>query len=537
MKKIFYIAAMAAITVTSGCKKYLDVNQNPSTPQVADAAALLPSMQANMARGLWFDGRYAGQYVQQWGSSTAANTWDRQGYASGSDAFGEMWRQHYYAIGTNVDLMWQDAQKNQKWDYMGVGYAIRAWSWQVSTDQYNEMILKQAWDPTRTVFDYDSQPEIYAEVRRLCNEALNYLNRTDGAVSTASLGRGDYMYYGDRTKWIKFVNALMAMNYHHRTNKSNYNADSVIYYVDHSFQSNADNATVQCNGSSTGDGNFWGPARQNLNSFRQSDYMVRLLDGRIFTGAATQDTTVDPRLRLMLTASKDGIYRGVLTAAGDPNRLNTSASIPYLWGYPSAVASGSSVIVNTPPTAGYPAKYIFRDNSRAVIITYAQLQFMKAEALFRKGDKSGALAAYKLGIAAHLDFVSNPPVGNSIAGSANNISSTAQAAYLAGKCVKQSPAALQLSDILQQKYIAEFGYGQLETWVDMRRFHYDTNVYQGFSPPVAPQTLFPDNNGKLAYRARPRYNSEYVWNIDALRKIGALQTDYHTVEPWFSQNQ
>jgi hypothetical protein len=45
--------------------------------------------------------------------------------------------------------------------------------------------------------------------------------------------------------------------------------------------------------------------------------------------------------------------------------------------------------------------------------------------------------------------------------------------------------------------------------------------------------LFQNNNGKLCYRIRPRYNSEYVWNVEALDKIGALALDYHTKEPWF----
>lgn len=83
---------------------------------------------------------------------------------------------------------------------------------------------------------------------------------------------------------------------------------------------------------------------------------------------------------------------------------------------------------------------------------------------------------------------------------------------------------------MQQKMIASFVFGNLDVWADMRRFKYDVNVYQGF---VIPPALFQNNNGKLCYRIRPRYNSEYVWNVEALDKIGALALDYHTKEPWF----
>jgi hypothetical protein len=47
---------------------------------------------------------------------------------------------------------------------------------------------------------------------------------------------------------------------------------------------------------------------------------------------------------------------------------------------------------------------------------------------------------------------------------------------------------------------------------------------------------FGANGGpKPAYRLRPRYNSEYVWNKDALDKIGGLAASFHTVELWFSK--
>ncbi|MBU1373144.1 MAG: SusD/RagB family nutrient-binding outer membrane lipoprotein [Bacteroidetes bacterium] len=521
MKKIKFSILLATIILASGCKNYLDVNVSPNNPQKTDAANLLAPILANMERGEWFDARAVGQYAQIWGSGAANNVFESQGYNPGSDTPGEKWRQHYFAIGTNIDLMLEDALAGQKWDYAGVAYAIRAWSWQTSTDIYGEMILKEAWDGTRAKFDYDKQEEVYDEVVRLCNLALTNLNRTDGAVSQVNLARGDYMYYGDRAKWIKFVYGVLAINAAHRSNTTTYNADKVVEYVDKSFANNDDNATIQCNGSSSGDSNFWGPARQNLNSFRQSDYMVKLLDGRILTGSTNPDNKLDPRLAQLLAPSSDGVYRGVEATKGDVN--STALKIPYLWGTP----------VSAPlPVAGTATKYIFRDNSRGVILTYAQTQFMKAEALFRKNNNSGnaaALAAYKQGITASLDFVSNPPLANSNVSSLNYITPTAKAAYLLSPAVAQTPATLKMSDIMQQKMIASFVYGNLDVWADMRRFKYDTNVYQGFVTPP----LYQNNGGKLAYRIRPRYNSEYVWNVDALNVIGALALDYHTKEPWF----
>ncbi|MER3499151.1 MAG: hypothetical protein C4308_11215 [Chitinophagaceae bacterium] len=80
----------------------------------------------------------------------------------------------------------------------------------------------------------------------------------------------------------------------------------------------------------------------------------------------------------------------------------------------------------------------------------------------------------------------------------------------------------------------------------MRRFHYTdidpqtgAQVYANFTPPAGTE-LFQNNNGKLVYRARMRYNSEYLYNIPSLQGIGAIDMagkqvlDYHTKPTWFS---
>jgi hypothetical protein len=92
-----------------------------------------------------------------------------------------------------------------------------------------------------------------------------------------------------------------------------------------------------------------------------------------------------------------------------------------------------------------------------------------------------------------------------------------------------------------QKYIALYCFGVSETWVDMRRFHYTdldpatgAQVYADWTP-LSAADLYLNNNQKLAYRCRPRYNSEYLYNIPALTALGALALDYNTKECWFSQ--
>ena len=114
------------------------------------------------------------------------------------------------------------------------------------------------------------------------------------------------------------------------------------------------------------------------------------------------------------------------------------------------------------------------------------------------------------------------------------ISAAAKAALLADPTIVPPAANLTLKHIMCQKYLALWGWGFVENWVDMRRYAYDEiNIYPSYKR-LDIVSLYPDNGGKLAERIRPRYNSEYLWNIDALKAVGGYDPDYHTKKVWFS---
>lgn len=127
------------------------------------------------------------------------------------------------------------------------------------------------------------------------------------------------------------------------------------------------------------------------------------------------------------------------------------------------------------------------------IMTYHEACFIKAEVLFRKGDKAGALAAYKAGIKAHLDYMQKKLTAWKGQGFSNPdmqpMDDAKIAAYLASDAVCQNAGDLKMSDIMLQKYVA-MGCS-LENWNDMRRFNYGAGnikdfgvVYPGFDRSV-----------------------------------------------------
>lgn len=161
------------------------------------------------------------------------------------------------------------------------------------------------------------------------------------------------------------------------------------------------------------------------------------------------------------------------------------------------------------------------------VVTYHEMCFIKAEVLFRKGDKNGAYAAYKAGIQAHMDamqaklnlwkgeYDNNP--------SMTPMDDAKIAAYMSSPAVAQSAGELEMKDIMLQKYIA-MGWSS-ETWVDMRRFNYSLSGEYGIVYPGYGRTkLFAGGAALLGTQpSDPQY-----W-IRRWRLPNALELNYNTI--------
>lgn len=540
MKKnfIYFIASLTLVFGLSSCEKKIDeAFANPNATVRVPVETILPgiignfvgsSAAAGSAYGLGQDGLYTGRYVQYWATNTSGNQYDQMGGATGaSDILGSVWAMHYFGMGENLNKMIKWSIEEEKWGFAGVGYAIRAWSWLQLTNMYGEVILKEAFRPEQLVFKYDTQAEVYDSVRSIARQALAYLDRT-GSKGQAELAVGDaYFYKGDLGKWKKFVYTVMARSFNHLSNKSDYRADSVIKYAQLGINSNADNATAKfANTGITGTSNFYGPLRGNVGALRQTQYIANLMNGlnSRFAGVS------DPRGMYFLRPNTAGTLRGILPNKGTSN-LITAEQPQNFWGGTFAT-TGS-------PTNDAACKYIFKNGAPFPIITASENKFMLAEAYLRKGDAAMARLAYLEGISLNIDHLVADY--NADVPAANQITPAMKSSYLSNPVVVPPASDLSLSHIMLQKYIALYGFGMLETWVDMRRFHYTDpdpkaggQVYADFVAPTGID-LFQNNNGKLVYRARPRYNSEYLYNVSELERIGAIALDYNTKEMWFSQ--
>lgn len=534
MKKIRnFCLVLAGVITLAGCDDYLDVNTNPNGPDaLLQPELFLPQIQSELAVAVQWDGRFTGFYTQNWAYASG------DGYSLNlhsnplSDSYAQLWRAVYWSMGYNLSDMIESGEINEKYDFVGVGQILRAYGWQMLTDYHGPVIVTEAFDSEKRVFNYDEQDVVYEEIQSLLLQGIQNLERTDGlSPEDSGLREADLIYQGDREKWKKFAYGLLAINAHRLTNKSAYDPQEVINYVDQAFTSNADDAMIMFEGTVSSNTNFFGPRRGNIGYYRQTKFILGLLDQTnpvfqdadlagadpVYSGQAVKD----PRITAMLAPSPDGEYRGVTPSNGVNEWSAEEADLvpKNFWNEAGYTGSNPS-----------PQIYFFNNAADFPLMTYAQLQFIKSEAAYLAGNKSLALDAYTNGVEAHMDFARQFAPDQSLF-------DERRAAYEASEEVfPDSAEELTLSKIMLQKYIATWGWGFFETWSDMRRYHYDLDaadpVYVGFE---LPDPLYIDNNDKPAYRARPRYNSEYMWNQAALEELNANEVDYHTYETWFSK--
>jgi hypothetical protein len=143
--------------------------------------------------------------------------------------------------------------------------------------------------------------------------------------------------------------------------------------------------------------------------------------------------------------------------------------------------------------------FYIRADAPAHLVCAHEMYFIKAEALFRKGDRGGALQAYKDGIRAHMEAMNEklqeyPQIlGKEV------ISGAEIDAFLASPAVAQTAGELTMAKIMQQKQISMSF--TVQNWTDMRRFNYSVPdpqfgvVYPDFGRPyefdAAAQECYP----------------------------------------------
>ena len=608
MKKIFAGIMMLAAVAFTSCQEWLDVNNNIDAPDYVDSHLYLSGV-IQQFQGIYWDATYAtNEYTRM---MNGHGNYSNHSYVA-SDTGAEKWRMTYWNQGMNLENLINQAIEAENWRMAGIGYAIKAFSWDALTKYHGDVVLTQAFEPGRTSFDYDYQDVVYAKVEEWYDTAIEYLSMEDNTFYGSKLTNNDWIYFGDKDKWIKFCYAGKILQLSSLANKSNFVSEiapKLVGYADKAILSNADNATVTVNGGGPDEpyssyNNFWGTARGNLGTgYSQQGYAVRVMTGTVplydenGEKIECEDTLInwDSRYKYMLNPVQIVTDTNVMAEGHwDPRvvaKLGTMSDSCFQnvdnldvikrHRYFSGTSPWGRNTTSNSTTYDGQGRWLYHDAAPYILMNSAEIKFCVAEAYFRMGQKAEALNWWKEAIADDMEFTASYLKPGKAAASEKEVTGgdkitkalfdQAAAEYLAGPFVGQITAEdLTMSHIMLQKYVALYPWGSPEIWVDMRKNFYDVEYtgeypYGGngwdakevkqkrdddptkafFGYYLAPAN-FADYRGTYSqtknlegspcFRIRPRYNSEYMWNVPglkALRPIQGTAVYYHCSIPWF----
>ncbi|MGF7037696.1 SusD/RagB family nutrient-binding outer membrane lipoprotein [Mucilaginibacter lappiensis] len=416
----------------SGCKKYFDLDKNPNLASDPVLSSRLTTATYKSGMDSYSVGSIVAPYVQYTANPSVAAASDTYQILD----FSSTWDALYYAMADIYDMKTKATAQNSS-EYIGVADVLLAYHLGMVNDLWGSAPYTEAFKGTTFTPKYDADQDLYKSCTGLLDEAITQLTKTDATIKL--LATSDLIYVGDRTKWLKMAYALKARLLNKISKTSTYDATAVLQAVSNSFTSNADDAgmaTFQLR-------NPWAGVALSNASLSLGGWLSNQLIDQL---NGTTYGVFDPRIRKITDTTITGKYIGTVSGAGNrPPGNNTVHDECY--------------ISETSTWTG--------DKSPVLIITYAEVKFIEAEAAFRANDRERAYTAYLTGINANMDKLQVPA------------SDPDRIAYLASPAVSVGVQGLTLDLIFKEKYIAT--YLNPEAWNDARRFDYK---YKNFSLPV-----------------------------------------------------
>lgn len=461
------------LLVTFACTgDFEEMNSNPNKPTLVSAQYLLPQALQTSIDNYWGNKtrneRLNFDHAMSWVGYLTRNIYENEGdnYNVQPSVNIKNWEVFYSDGLINFQKIItisapEGSLPNPTYEAIGIG--MRAWVFSLVTDVWGAIPYTEALSGTSSTAiyspGYDTQEEIYAGLiadLKTANEKL------DPSVKSIP---GDIMFKGSALFWKKFFNSLRFKLLNRQALKVPGSAAEMQAMIDDPatfpmIDSNDEMAKFSY-GASLGTQNPWNDILivQGRTDWNISSTLVDKLK-----------SLDDPRLEVYATPGEDA--GGEIT--GHPNGLPGNIAVAYV---------GYSAIINP--------EFFAQATSPAVLMSYSELLFLKAEAAF-DGDITGdPQALFEAGITASFE----------------QYGLTTPTDYI----TNLGPADKE--NIMTQKWIALFGQG-IEAWTELRR--------TGFPvlPEHDPQSLF-FNDGVLPTRlVYP--SSEYSLNGARVNETDAL---------------
>jgi len=478
MKNIFKIVGVLTLTISiySCSDEYFDVN-TPSNAiedeKITMKDVLSPCIQYTM--NAQFNAASNIALVDQHITTIVQ---DRQGldnhFLATLDGY---WRIVYTQAMPNIQVLENKAKASNSSHYLGIAKVLRAINLGTTTDLYGDIPYSEALLGTTVLYPkYDTQQAIYAEVIKLLDESIALFSLPN--TSAFAPAGEDLIYQGKIANWTKAAYTFKARFQLHlsKVNGATTTANAVLASLSKGFNSNADDFQLKYNSVNI---NPWYSTQVGLFTgnvfYAISSHFISYMNGSV-SGVfpfSTPTLSMDPRLPLLVD------MRSYSSAGVTGTQPTLAAS--YI-GTANGTGASSSAKIGT-------QFFYSKIDSPLVYLTYSEAKFMEAEAQFilaggtatSTGSNAAAYAAYKAGITANMDKI--------------GVATADKTAYLADTSIDKGASALELKDIMRQKFIALFL--NPETFTDYRRYDFSSNAFKNLKIPV---NTDPVNGGKWMRR-------------------------------------
>ncbi|WP_129718081.1 SusD/RagB family nutrient-binding outer membrane lipoprotein [Pedobacter sp. SYP-B3415] len=419
-KKTFIFALLAL--GLGACKKDLQVtNRNPNEAETAQpdyllANALKSAGDTYYSTGTTMDASLL--FVQHWSKIQYTDA-DRYIFTNGSFEAG--WRSFYTQSLADLNVLAQLGTQQNNPNYRAVAQTLRSWVFLLLTDAYGNIPYTDALDINKLTPKYDDQRSVYLGLLAELKTALATYNASGPAI------QGDPVFSGNLARWRRFTNALrlrVAMRIADREPELARQAVSEVL---------ADPAGLPASETETARLPYFSSPNQNP--------IARIFETR--DDYRISKTTVD-KLKA-LNDPRLGIYA---------NRTATATPEVYV-GIPNGLTTGDAANLGFARTSK-PGDFFTKANAPAIILSWSESLFDRAEAAARGYSTENAADLYRQGISASLQSY--------------GIDAAAISTYLAQPAVQYEAGNFRKS-IGEQKWLSLFGQG-LEAYAEWRRLDY-----------------------------------------------------------------
>lgn len=483
------LVAAAACSEDALDKVSEDINHLPDVPPKYTLADVIASSAKNTGGDI---NTYTACYIEHEAGSfnQLYRAEMRSGEPSSSSTLNNAWNAIYSTLLNAKDVI--DKCSDNSGLYFGndvtqgMAEVMMAYNWALLTDMFGDVPFKEALNPDLTITPkVDKQEDIYNEIFRLLNSAIDHLGKKD----KDAVGNYDLLYNGDAAKWIKFAKGLRARYTMRLMKVRTPDYAQVIADIDASFADASEQAAYA---------HYTGYNTNNLNPL--CDFALNSRQG--YFGASQS-------------------MHNKLEARNDPRDSTLFLNIDGDW-------EEMSVPTNLAPNgmvehveSGYAySVYYCCGTAPTYFLSYHELQFLKAEAQVRSSDVAGAQASLKEAVmaamanseASLLDAewaydADRRPVGlDTIAGD-----------YFDNQVLPLFTAE-PLKEVMVQKYIALWGANgeSTEAYNDIRRLK---GLGEDFITLENPKNTYSDGTNRFPLRL-PYGNGDTTTNPNVKERFG-----------------